>query len=268
MPVKKVILVGKLNEVLRDVNQALLNHFFVQVCDLRTDIIEGMMKVVEPDIVIISLVGAQEYDVEIFMHIEDHYRNIPVITIGTEKEMQGFLKFYSDGQFENLVRPVKNEIILEAVCARLGLSYSPEHGVTDMKIKKNIMVVDDSAIVLRAVKAMLGDEFEVTAANSGTQAITKIGKQRPDLILLDYEMPVCDGRQTLEMIRSEEGISDIPVVFLTAHSDRKHINAVLGLKPAGYLLKPPVKENLIVTIKKILGMPIEEPGEDEGTTQQ
>ncbi|MBR4760485.1 MAG: response regulator [Lachnospiraceae bacterium] len=261
---KKVILVGKLNDVLKDVNQALLNHFFVQVCDLRTELIEGMMKVVDPDICIISLVGAQDYDNAIFTHISAFYPDIPVITIGTEREMQGFLRFYSDGQFENLTRPVKNEIILEAVCKRLDLEYSPERGVVDKKAKKNIMVVDDSAIVLRAVKAMLEDEFEVTAANSGTQAITKIGKKRPDLVLLDYEMPVCDGRQTLEMIRSEEGIKNLPVVFLTAHSDRKHINAVLGLKPAGYLLKPPVKENLIVTIKKILGMPLDEPEENEG----
>ena len=71
-------------------------------------------------------------------------------------------------------------------------------------------------------------------------------------ILLDYEMPVCDGRMTLEMIRADEEMKDIPVVFLTAINDRANIEAVLKLKPAGYFLKPPVKDHLLGEIEKIL----------------
>ena len=79
-----------------------------------------------------------------------------------------------------------------------------------------------------------------------------IGKKRPDLILLDYEMPVCDGRQTLEMIRADDEISDIPVIFLTGVNDREHIEPILALRPAGYLLKPPVQERILEAIKKAL----------------
>ena len=82
--------------------------------------------------------------------------------------------------------------------------------------------------------------------------MTSIGKKRPDLILLDYEMPVCDGKMTLEMIRAEEDLKNIPVVFLTAVNDRANIEAVLKLKPAGYFLKPPVKDKLLAEIGKIL----------------
>ena len=82
--------------------------------------------------------------------------------------------------------------------------------------------------------------------------MTAIGKKRPDLILLDYEMPVCDGRQTLEMIRADADLMDIPVIFLTGVSDRAHIEAVLGLKPAGYLLKPPIREKIVEAIEKAL----------------
>ena len=69
---------------------------------------------------------------------------------------------------------------------------------------------------------------------------------------MDYEMPVCDGKMTLEMIRADEDMKDIPVVFLTAINDRANIQAVLKLKPAGYFLKPPIKEKLIAEIEKIL----------------
>ncbi len=57
------------------------------------------------------------------------------------------------------------------------------------------------------------------------------------MILLDYEMPVCDGRQVLEMIRSEQDMASIPVIFLTGTVDRERIEKVMALKPAGYLLK-------------------------------
>lgn len=55
------------------------------------------------------------------------------------------------------------------------------------------------------------------------------------------------------MIRADEDMKDIPVIFLTAINDRANIEAVLKLKPAGYFLKPPVKDRLVSEINKILG---------------
>lgn len=74
-------------------------------------------------------------------------------------------------------------------------------------------------------------------------AIKYMVMKRPDLVLLDYEMPVCDGRQVLEMIRAESDLADIPVIFLTNKNDRESVTKVTALKPEGYLLKTmePVK---------------------------
>ena len=55
------------------------------------------------------------------------------------------------------------------------------------------------------------------------------------------------------MIRADKDMNDIPVIFLTAVNDRDNIEAVLKLKPAGYFLKPPVKDRLIAEIDKVLG---------------
>ena len=65
-----------------------------------------------------------------------------------------------------------------------------------------------------------------------------------DLVLLDYEMPVCDGRQALEMIRSEETTAGIPVMFLTGRGDRESVKKVMDLKPEGYLLKTMPEESI------------------------
>ncbi|MDE7282564.1 MAG: response regulator [Lachnospiraceae bacterium] len=103
--------------------------------------------------------------------------------------------------------------------------------------KDKILVVDDSKVVLQSMKALLGEDYDVTPAESGLAAIRCITLNRPDLILLDYEMPVCDGKQVLEMIRAEESWADIPVIFLTGRGDAESVKKVMSLKPAGYLLK-------------------------------
>ena len=69
------------------------------------------------------------------------------------------------------------------------------------------------------------------------QAITFLANNRPDLILLDYAMPVTSGPQVLEMIRSETSTKDIPVFFLTGKDDSESVSRVLELGPNGYILK-------------------------------
>lgn len=103
--------------------------------------------------------------------------------------------------------------------------------------KKIVLVVDDSGAVLRNVKGWLEDKYQVVLANSGAMAIKYLSTNRPDLVLLDYEMPIVDGKQVLEMIRSEMEFADIPVIFLTGKGDRESVMQVMALKPDGYLLK-------------------------------
>ncbi len=256
---KKILLIGKMNNVVKETNQFLSQYFHVQLCSENANVLEGMIKIVNPDLVLISLIGAYDIDTSIFYLLSNQYAQVPVLTIGTKEESDHFFKYYESSQFENLIRPVENTVIMEAVCRRLGLDGKAveEEAVEEKKeitAKKRILVVDDNGTALRTMKAMLEDRYEVAVAISGAQAMTSIGKQRPDLILLDYEMPVCDGRMTLEMIRADEEMKDIPVIFLTAVNDRDNIEAVLKLKPAGYFLKPPAKERLVAEIDKVLNV--------------
>lgn len=103
--------------------------------------------------------------------------------------------------------------------------------------KRKILVVDDSMTIRQGMKQLLEESYEVALVESGVSAIRTITLNRPDLVLLDYEMPVCDGKQTLEMLRSEKSFADIPVIFLTGRSDPEVVKKLLSLKPAGYLLK-------------------------------
>ncbi len=120
--------------------------------------------------------------------------------------------------------------------------------------RPRILVVDDSMTIRQHMKEMLGDDYDVTLAESGVAAIRIITLNKPDLVLLDYEMPVCDGRQTLEMLRSDPAFGNVPVIFLTGRSDHESVKKVMSLKPAGYLLKhlkpEEIKENIDAFFEK------------------
>ena len=103
--------------------------------------------------------------------------------------------------------------------------------------KKKILVVDDSYFVRTTMLHLLSDDYQVLTADSCISAIRSITLARPDLVLLDYEMPVCNGSQILEMIRSEKDFSDLPVIFLTCRVDRDSVRRAISLKPEGYLSK-------------------------------
>lgn len=103
--------------------------------------------------------------------------------------------------------------------------------------RKKILVVDDSSFVQEEMKMLLKNDYFVSSVNSGIAAIRAITLDPPDLVLLDYEMPICDGAQTLEMLRSEEAFTSVPVIFLTGRNDPGSIIKVMPLKPSGYILK-------------------------------
>ena len=120
--------------------------------------------------------------------------------------------------------------------------------------KRKILLVDDSDFMRARIVKLLSEDYEMIEANSSVSAIKKITINRPDLILLDYEMPVFDGRQALEMIRSEKDTANIPVIFLTGRGDMESVKKVMQLKPEGYMLKTLSDADIKKTIDMFFGL--------------
>ena len=106
-----------------------------------------------------------------------------------------------------------------------------------LRHKKKILIVDDSIQMLKEMKQQLGGTYGVLTAASGFSAFSSIMLNKPDLILLDYEMPVCNGRQVLEIIRGEKGFANIPIIFWMKNMDQDSIKNTLTMKAQGYLDK-------------------------------
>lgn len=127
-----------------------------------------------------------------------------------------------------------------------------------MDRKKCILAVDDNSISLATIEQELGGEFEVIPLNSGIRALQYLKKEKPDLILLDIQMKVMDGIETLAEIRQMEGCEDIPVIMLTSISDKRMVLESSRLKIYDYVLKPFKKQDLCKRIYNVLDRVAEE----------
>ncbi len=115
--------------------------------------------------------------------------------------------------------------------------------------EKRILVVDDDQNMLQLLYTFLRDSYRVTTVTNGQEALDAIRQEMPDLMLLDYLMPGMNGKETLEIIRKDEELKDLPVFFLTGVSDTNKISECLKLEPIGYILKPIGKFSLLAKIR-------------------
>ncbi|MCR5250459.1 MAG: response regulator [Lachnospiraceae bacterium] len=111
--------------------------------------------------------------------------------------------------------------------------------------KKRILVIDDDPQYGRMVREWLKDDYLLSLASGGEQAFEWLAQNTPDMILLDYEMPVMPGPQVLERLRDDVHTRDIPVLILTGKSDRESIMRIISLNPTDYLRKTIGREELL-----------------------
>jgi CheY-like chemotaxis protein len=247
---RKILIVGDFSNDTSDANTFLEQHFHTQLCTNSGKIVKSMLKLYVPDMVLMDI---DDFDVsheEVYQVIQEYDPELPVITYGKEKNKQMFISYYYSGQCRHIPQ-LTREILIREICKEFNMNADAILNSVVETDKKHIIVVDDNPVLLRNMRNMLQDKYRVTLVTSAAQCMKAMGQDSPDLIILDYEMPVVDGKQTLEMIRAEEDYKDVPVIFLTGIADKEHVDAVLDLKPAGYFVKPPMQTKIINAIENI-----------------
>ena len=196
-----------------------------------------------PRIFILYLQGEDNLMIDVLGYIKDlvEDRGIRFFVIGTQEEIDTIIGKKADYVAQIYTRPVD----LSELIKRL---QKEGEAVDKLKEFKSILIVDDDATALRSMKNLLATHYKILVANSGMNAITILAKNKVDLILLDFEMPIVNGPKVLEMIRSDPNTANIPVMFLTAKGDKRSIMEVLRFKPEKYLLKTMLPKDIIDSI--------------------
>ena len=99
----------------------------------------------------------------------------------------------------------------------------PEH-------RPKILIVDDSKVIILLIKSVLDEDYHTVTASDGLQAIEVNKKEKPDLILMDVEMPNMDGYEACKIIKEQSKNTFTPIIFITSKNDLQSIKT--GLKQA------------------------------------
>ena len=256
---RKALIVGELNPVLMNINQCLINEFETQMCEADLETIQKMRKLLQPDLLVISQQGIDgKEDVLILDMLKEKMPKMPIVfieTVTAKNHLSEYERVFPN--FVLLKRPIVKSKLINTCYKVIGEDEKFAEKATkagDKKdvLKKRVMVIDDNPLLLRNMKHLLEKRYQVFIATSGEKALEFIPKKKPDIILLDYEMPGMDGRETFMKIKENPETRNIPVLFLTGISDKAHIYAALELEPAGYILKPAAEEKLFSQIEQAL----------------
>ncbi|WP_303289782.1 Hpt domain-containing protein [Marinobacter sp. SS5-14b] len=117
-----------------------------------------------------------------------------------------------------------------------------------------VMVVDDSVTVRKVTSRLLErNGMEVITAKDGLDAVAQLQDHRPDIILLDIEMPRMDGFEVASFVRHDEHLKDTPICMITSRTGEKHRERALAIGVNEYLGKPFQESELLETIKRLTG---------------
>ncbi|MCR5612637.1 response regulator [Treponema sp.] len=230
--------------------------------DYNLDHLTSFLNDENPELIIIS-VSRLEYEKEHVLNLILQIKpELNYVLYGSKEECHDFYGKFKANIIKFIVTPItKSDFIkeIQQIVNRLegftgyaedgkksALDSAKEPSKSD---KKSILLVDDDVVLLRTMMNYLKDLYTVSVAKSGTEALTLLGSIKPDLILLDFEMPVVSGPDTMKMIRSEEKLKEIPIMFLTGVSDPEHVKDALVLKPEGYILKTQGQTEILARIK-------------------
>ena len=116
-----------------------------------------------------------------------------------------------------------------------------------------IALVEDNMDNRLLVQAILDDRYEISEYETGMEVLEGLADNIPDLVLLDISLPGMDGTEVLEWIRSQEPLSQLPVIALTAHAMSGDREKYLEMGFDEYVTKPIVDEEVLVgAIERLL----------------
>ncbi|WP_049247427.1 Hpt domain-containing protein [Pseudomonas aeruginosa] len=137
---------------------------------------------------------------------------------------------------------------------RLALRQEMAASESEQQRPPLVMVVDDSVTVRKVTTRLLErNGMNVLTAKDGVDAIAQLQEHRPDILLLDIEMPRMDGFEVATLVRHDERLGNLPIIMITSRTGEKHRERALGIGVNQYLGKPYQETELLEAIQSLVG---------------
>ncbi len=112
-----------------------------------------------------------------------------------------------------------------------------------------VLIVDDIPVNIILLKTMLARiNVQILTAVDGGQALETVRKLKPELVLLDIQMPVMNGLDVLKKMKNSPELKDIPVIMVSAYTSPEDIEQSMSLGASGFIKKPVIMDILLSSV--------------------
>lgn len=168
--------------------------------------------------------------------------NVPIILVTGRCDKETILSSGMMGVDGFLAKPVSKDVLTHKV---LELYRVKQNKVN----RKTVLMIDDDMAYLKQVNTMLQDNYNVVIINSAKLALSYLTKHIPDVIILDYQMPLYTGASLMNIIQKTTRGVLVPIIVLSGALDREVLQEFYQYSPAAILAKPVSRADIIKAIE-------------------
>ena len=237
----KVIYVDDVSTSLLTLKRRLSSHHEVYPADSSEVMFKALEKIT-PDIILldINMPDIDGYEVLKTLKADERYAHIPVIFFTSNNDRESVVKGLSLGAVDYIIKPFEIASLVDCIEKHVAESRAGKAEKEDGR--QRILAVDDVISILKTIKAALHTDYIVHTISNPEAVLDFLKLRKPDLILLDYLMPVYNGFELMPLIRELPGYEDTPIIMLTSEGTLSHIKEAISLGACDFIVKP-FKEN-------------------------
>jgi len=238
---KKIIYVDDVNYSLVSVKSRLGERYDIFPADSAVKMFE-LLDFFTPDLILldVNMPEIDGYETIKSLKTNDRFCDIPVIFVTGNSDRESVVKGLSLGAADYVVKPYTATKLIESIELNLYPSKKRQNPEEEGEIddKPIVLIVDDVSSMLRAMQYALNDKYNVYALSKSEDAIDFLRTKKPDLILLDYVMPVINGFDLIPIIRELPGHKETPIIIITTEGTQDHVNKAMSIGAADFIVKP------------------------------
>jgi DNA-binding response OmpR family regulator len=237
---KKIIYVDDVNYSLMTVKTRLQEYYEIYPAESVVKMFEALENM-KPDLILldVNMPDIDGYEAIKSLKSDERYSEIPVIFLTGNSDRESVVKGLSLGAADYVIKPFTTSKLVESI--EVHLNPPKRNSISDedeSDSKPSVLIVDDVSSMLRAMQYALHDRYKVYILSKSEDVMDFLRNKRPDLILLDYVMPVLSGFDLIPMIRALPGHKDTPIIVITTEGTQEHVNEAITLGASDFMVKP------------------------------
>jgi len=236
---KKIIYVDDVNYSLITVKNRLCEYYEIFPADSVVKMYE-FLDFFKPDLILldVNMPDIDGYEAIKGLKADKRFAEIPVIFLTGNSDRESVVKGLSLGAVDYVIKPFSATKLIESIEFNLNPpQFDADHDDEDSN-KISILIVDDVSSMLRAIQYALHDKYKIFALSKSEDVADFLKTKKPDLILLDYLMPVINGIDLIPVIKALPDHKETPIIIITTEGTHNHVNEAMSRGASDFIVKP------------------------------